>query len=113
MYTDPSGEFVFTTAMVITIAVSAALGTAAGLYTGYKAGATGWNLVAYGGVGLVAGVAGGFASVGVAAGLAGTAVAGTFIGGMAVGAAGGAAGGLINGIGTSLLGGGSWGTAIK
>ncbi|MCQ2335641.1 MAG: glycohydrolase toxin TNT-related protein [Paludibacteraceae bacterium] len=110
IYVDPSGEIA--TALVVSIVVGVVVGTAVGTYCGYKAGATGWKLAAYAGIGLVAGVASGCVGYGVGAALAGTALAGTFMGGMVIGAASGFTGGFITGVGNSLLEGKKFGESL-
>ena len=87
MYTDPSGRFVFTTAMLIGLLIGAAIGAVAGGYiAGEKAseaGATGWELFGWTLLGVVGGgIAGG--AIGMAAGWAAPALSGLFSGSLAL-----------------------------
>lgn len=112
-YTDPNGEFVITTALIIGAAIGVAIGTYCGYKIGYSKGATGWKMAGYmiggGLIGGIAGFAGGAAgaAVGSAIGIGG------FAGGAIAGGVGGFVGGFTNGFGMTLLGGGSFSDALK
>ena len=110
VYVDENGEFVFTTAVIVGICVSAAIGAAIGVYEGYKiaekkgleGSAKTWTII---GGGLIGGVAGGASAlVGayVGAGMVAAEIGG-FYAGAATGGAAGATAGLINGFGLSTL----------
>jgi len=76
MYTDPSGRFIFTTAMLIGLIIGASVGAVAGGYiAGEKAseaGATGWELFGWTLLGVVGG------AIGTLAGWAAPAIGGMF-----------------------------------
>ena len=110
VYVDENGELVFTTAIIVGICVSAAIGVAIGVYEGYKiaekkgleGSAKTWTII---GGGLIGGVAGGASAlVGayVGAGMVAAEIGG-FYAGAATGGAAGATAGLINGFGLSTL----------
>ena len=107
MYTDPSGEFAW-----IPVVVGAVVGACIGTYSGYRAGARGWKLVAYAGVGLVSGAAAGCGAAAVSSALGGTVLAGSVWQGAIAGATGGAIGGFITGAGVSVIEGASFGSAM-
>ncbi|MBO5419826.1 MAG: hypothetical protein J6A22_07050 [Bacteroidales bacterium] len=110
VYVDKNGELVFTTAIIVGICVSAAIGVGIGIYEGYKiaekkgleGSAKTWTII---GGGLIGGVAGGASAlVGayVGAGMVAAEIGG-FYAGAATGGAAGATAGLINGFGLSTL----------
>lgn len=113
-YSDPNGEFVLTTALIIGAAIGVGVGI--GLWQGYEIGrrhgAEGWKMAGYMiGGGLIGGLssaAGSFIGASVGASIA----VGGFVGGMATGAAGGFVNGNITGFGLSLLNGDSLGDAL-
>jgi len=115
-YTDPNGEFVLT-ATAVALIIGAAVGLAAGMYSGYKIaeskGATGWKMAGYmlggGLIGGIAGLAGGYVGAAVGAGIG----IGGALGGAISGFYGGFVSGGINGFGMNLLAGGNFGTAIE
>ncbi|MBR4793875.1 MAG: hypothetical protein IK038_09465 [Bacteroidaceae bacterium] len=109
-YTDPSGEFVITTGIVI--AAAAIIGAGIGTYQGYKVGKsqglTGWEMVGKMALGGVIGAASGAASAGVGVAVGGAVAAagiGGFWGGCITGGVSGFVGGGINGYGMSRLAG--------
>ena len=110
VYVDENGEFVFTTAVIVGICVSAAIGVAIGVYEGYKIAekkgleGSAKTLTIIGG-GLIGGVAGGASAlVGayVGAGMAAAGIGGFYAGAITGGAAGATAG-FINGFGMGTL----------
>lgn len=111
-HSDPNGEFVLTTALII----GAAIGVGVGLWQGYEIGrnhgAEGWTMAGYmiggGLIGGLSGAAGSYIGASVGASIA----VGGFLGGMATGAAGGLVSGNITGFGLSLLNGESLGDAL-
>ncbi|RLD69094.1 MAG: hypothetical protein DRI87_09925, partial [Bacteroidetes bacterium] len=120
-YTDPDGEW-------INLVIGAVIGGVSGYIAGDMAGATGWDLVAYIGVGAVAGALSSGIGSGVSAALAGNAAAGGgfiagftgtasiystgFVAGAVSGAAAGVTNGLITGTGYSILEGNGFGEAF-
>ncbi|MCD4792171.1 MAG: RHS repeat-associated core domain-containing protein [Bacteroidales bacterium] len=118
-YVDPNGE-------IVILIVGAAVGAFMGYMAGDMAGATGGDLVGYIGVGAVAGAIAGGVGAGVSsvlgggsfgAGFMGTSAAATattsFYTGSIIGATSGLTGGFINGTGTSLLQGNSFGESLE
>ena len=110
IYVDESGEFVFTTAVIVGICIGAAIGASVGVYEGSKIAerknASGWEKAWYMiGGGVIGGLAGGASGLAGAYVGAGMAAAGTggFIAGAATGGAAGATAGFINGFGMSTL----------
>ena len=106
-YTDPNGEFVFTTTVMVSLFVGSVIGIGAGVWQGVKIaeakGLTGWDkALTIAGGGLIGGVAG-FASGYVGAAVGAAASVGGFLGGAVAGAAAGATGGAINGFGQTML----------
>ena len=109
-YTDPDGEFIFTTATIVGICVGTAIGTGLGVYEGYKiaeqkdleGSSKIWTII---GGGAIGGIAGGLSSfVGAYVGTAmATAEIGGFYAGAAIGGAYGATAGCINGFGMTVL----------
>ena len=116
-YSDEDGEFIITTAVIVGLSISTALGIGAGIWQGVKiADAKGlsgaartWTII---GGGLLGGVAG-FASGYVGAAVGAAATAGGFLGGTAAGAAAGATGGAINGFGQTMLATGNLGQSLN
>lgn len=114
-YTDPNGEFVFTTAMIVGIAIGATVGLITGYMIGEQHGATGWDMAGYVLVGGLIGGAAGLAGGAVAAKVGSLATAagyGGFAAGAVTGGLAGAASGLITGTGFSLLDGNSFSDAL-
>ena len=110
VYVDENGELVFTTAIIVGICVSAAIGAGIGIYEGYKiaekkgleGSAKTWTII---GGGLIGGVAGGASAlVGayVGAGMVAAEIGGFYAGAITGGAAGATAG-FINGFGMGTL----------
>ena len=114
-YRDQNGEFVFTTAMIVGIAVGAVVGIISGYLIGQKHNAQGWEMAGYiiggGLIGGVAGFAGGAVGSAVSS-LAASAGYGGFAAGAAAGGLAGVTSGFINGTGYSLLDGNSFGDAV-
>ena len=111
-YTDPSGEFVITTGVII--AAAAIIGAGIGTYQGYKTavsqGLTSWNMAGKMVLGGLIGAASGAASAGVGVAVGGAVAAaeiGGFWGGCIAGGASGFVGGAMNGYGMSRLAGNS------
>ena len=109
-YTDPSGEFVITTGVII--AAAAIIGAGIGTYQGYKTavsqGLTSWDMAGKMVLGGLIGAASGAASAGVGVAVGGavaTAEIGGFLGGFITGGASGFVGGSISGYGMSRLAG--------
>ncbi len=107
-YTDPSGEFVITTGVII--AAAAIIGAGIGTYQGYKTavsqGLTSWDMAGKMVLGGLIGAASGAASAGVGVAVGGavaTAEIGGFLGGFITGGASGFVGGSISGYGMSRL----------
>ena len=105
-YTDPSGEFVITTGVII--AAAAIIGAGIGTYQGYKTavsqGLTSWDMAEKMVLGGLIGAASGAASAGVGVAVGGAVAAaeiGGFWGGCITGGASGFVGGAINGYGMS------------
>ena len=110
-YTDESGEFIITTAMIVAAGIGAAVGLASGYFIGKQHGATGWTMAGYiAGGGLIGGVAG-FAGGYVSGALASYSGAG-FLGGALSGGSSAAASGVLSGTGFSLLNGKSFSQSI-
>ncbi len=114
-YTDPDGEF-------INLIIGGIIGGFMGYMAGDMAGATGWKLVGYIGVGVVAGALTSGVSAGVSSALGGGAFGAGFIGsstaatattsfytGSVIGASAGFTGGFVTGMGNGLLEGQSLG----
>ena len=110
VYVDENGELVFTTAIIVGICVSAAIGVAIGVYEGYKiaekkgleGSARVWTMIGGGLIGGVAGGASAFVGAYVGAGMAVAGIGGFYAGAITGGAAGATAG-FINGFGMSTL----------
>ena len=116
-YTDPNGEFVLTTTVIVGLCVSSALGIGAGIWQGIQisdakhlsGSQRTWTIIGGGLIGGVAGFTGGY--IGGAVGAA--ASVGGFLGGIASGAAAGAASGAINGFGQTMLATGDVGQSLS
>ena len=109
-YTDPSGEFVITTGVII--AAAAIIGAGIGTYQGYKTavsqGLTSWDMAGKMVLGGLIGAASGAASAGVGVAVGGAVAAaeiGGFWGGFITGGASGFVGGSLSGYGMSRLAG--------
>ncbi len=118
-YTDPDGEWVH-------LVVGGLIGAYTGFIAGWHAGATGWKLAGYIGVGAVAGTLSAGIGAGVGSVLGGGTFAGGFLGtsaaavaqtsfinGSIIGASSGFTNGFITGMGTGLLEGQTFGQSLK
>ena len=118
-YRDPNGEF-------INLIIGAIVGAYMGYIAGDMAGATGWKLVGYIGVGALAGALTSGMAAGVGSALGGGSFAAGFVGsaaaeiaptgfiaGATIGATSGFVGGFVTGVGTGLLEGQTLGQSLK
>ncbi len=112
-YSDKSGEFVVTTAMIVAAAIGATVGLVSGYFIGKHHGATGWAMAGYIAGGGAIGAVGGFLSSYVGGIVAASASIGGFWGGALSGAAAGATAGAINGFGMTMLSGQGFSASIE
>ena len=105
-YTDPDGEWV-------NLVLGAVVGGISGYIAGDMAGATGWDLVAYIGVGAVAGAATAGIGSGVSSALTSVGLEGGFVAGAITGTTAGFAGGVMTGTGFSLIEGNTFDDALN
>jgi len=114
VYTDPSGDFIFTALAAIfcpallPVAIAADIGGTINVATHSKNITNFGQFVGYYGIGAAAGAAG----AGVGQAVAGAITFGGFAGGALTGAAGGATGGFIGGAGNAWAGGANFGNGL-